>query len=301
MNVESVVWTPTCGYGELIFFDVLNNQSNQHGSLICGHVGCGRYDEAHAYAHWEETSHSYAMDIATQHVWDYGGDGYVHRLIQTKADGKLVDLPAAFHQRNEHDAMMGHSSDTVPSEKLDAMGVEYTYLLTSQLDSQRAYFEEQVDRAADKAKAASAEAAAATSAMQKLSLQVETLSTESKAAREALTGLEKDLKRTSQHAEKADGLARKFGKDWREEKTINQALMGKIEFLNKQIDELNVRSQKLEEEKRDLEEQNRDLGFFISGGAKLQEAGLGDEIVDGKIEIPESSQGKGKRQKGRRK
>lgn len=28
----------------------------------------------------------------TQRVWDYVGDNYVHRLIQSKTDGKLVEL-----------------------------------------------------------------------------------------------------------------------------------------------------------------------------------------------------------------
>ena len=36
--------------------------------LICGSIGCGRYDSAHAYAHYEETSHCYAMDLSTQRV-----------------------------------------------------------------------------------------------------------------------------------------------------------------------------------------------------------------------------------------
>ena len=32
------------------------------------------------------------MDLKRQHVWDYIGDNYVHRLIQNKSDGKLVEL-----------------------------------------------------------------------------------------------------------------------------------------------------------------------------------------------------------------
>ena len=27
-------------------------------------------------------------------VWDYASDGYVHRLIQSKTDGKLVEVPS---------------------------------------------------------------------------------------------------------------------------------------------------------------------------------------------------------------
>jgi hypothetical protein len=30
--------------------------------------------------------------LESQRVWDYTGDGYVHRLIQNLVDGKLVEL-----------------------------------------------------------------------------------------------------------------------------------------------------------------------------------------------------------------
>jgi len=32
------------------------------------------------------------MELGTSRVWDYAGDNYVHRLIQNKADGKLVEV-----------------------------------------------------------------------------------------------------------------------------------------------------------------------------------------------------------------
>eukprot|EP00891_Asterochloris_glomerata_P002835 jgi/Astpho2/2835/Aster-00995 len=62
--------------------------------LICGHIGCGRYHSKHAVAHWRETQHCYALDLETQRVWDYASDGYVHRLVQSKSDGKLVEVPS---------------------------------------------------------------------------------------------------------------------------------------------------------------------------------------------------------------
>lgn len=43
--------------------------------MVCGHIGCGRYQDAHAYDHYMETKHIYALEIETQHVWDYVGDG----------------------------------------------------------------------------------------------------------------------------------------------------------------------------------------------------------------------------------
>ena len=49
-----------------------------------------RYEGGHAYGHFERTNHTYSMDVEQRCVWDYIGDNYVHRLIQNKADGKLV-------------------------------------------------------------------------------------------------------------------------------------------------------------------------------------------------------------------
>ncbi|OLY80484.1 RING finger protein ETP1 [Smittium mucronatum] len=60
--------------------------------LICGNVGCGRYNYGHAHAHYLETGHIYSMDLDSQRVWDYVGDGYVHRILLNRSDGKLVEL-----------------------------------------------------------------------------------------------------------------------------------------------------------------------------------------------------------------
>ena len=71
--------------------------------LICGHVGCGRYEQKHAYElvadgqlaltlrHFMATSHTFSLQVGTQRVWDYAGDNYVHRLIAGK-DGKPIEV-----------------------------------------------------------------------------------------------------------------------------------------------------------------------------------------------------------------
>ena len=33
------------------------------------------------------------MELVSQRVWDYAGDGYVHRLLHNARDGKLVEFP----------------------------------------------------------------------------------------------------------------------------------------------------------------------------------------------------------------
>ncbi|KAF1817539.1 zf-UBP-domain-containing protein [Eremomyces bilateralis CBS 781.70] len=280
---------------------VCGSTSNLWICLICGNVGCGRYDSAHAFAHYEATSHSFAMDIASQHVWDYVGDGYVHRLVQNKADGKLVDLPAAYPHTSAHanGGMVAMGADTVPREKLDNMGLEYTYLLTSQLDSQRLYFEEQLERAVDKASKAAAAAEKADAAVQSLSEKLAAVTVAGDEDRKAIGSLEKEGLRMSKRVEKGDALARRFEKDWNEEKTMNKALFEKVKFLDHRMKDVTEKCEKLEAEKKDLEEQNRDLSFFISSSEKLRHEGVEEDVKEGFLEVPATQQGGGKR-KGRK-
>lgn len=110
--------------------------------MICGHIGCGRYQEAHAYDHYMSTNHLYALEIETQRVWDYLGDGYVHKLIQNTVDGAIVELPPL----NYAGAGNSNTNNRNQPVKLDTISVDYSYMLSSQLDSQRMYYEEQLDR-----------------------------------------------------------------------------------------------------------------------------------------------------------
>jgi BRCA1-associated protein len=284
---------------------VCGSEQNLWICLICGNVGCGRYDSAHAFAHWEETNHSFAMDIATQHVWDYAGDGYVHRLIQNKGDGKLMDLPAAAGWPGQGKGVDGGFSafgaDMVPREKMEAMGNEYTYLLTNQLESQRLYYEEQLERAVDKASKAASAAEQAATTVGSLRNKLEIMESNHKDAMTLIAGLQKEIEKCKKRVETAGALARKFERDWKEEKVINESLMERIKFLDLKMVEAEEAKLKLEEEKKDLEEQNRDYLITISGAEKFQ--GAGEEIVEGTVEVapqPESSTGKKKRGRGKR-
>ncbi|GAB1192321.1 hypothetical protein APSETT444_001512 [Aspergillus pseudonomiae] len=257
--------------------------------LICGVVGCGRYDGAHAFDHYKETSHAFAMDLATQRVWDYVGDAYVHRIIQSKTDGKLVELPAADNSALDPPDW----TDAVPREKLENMSVEYTHLLTSQLESQRAYFEEIVERAVDKASQASAAAASAQEAAEKATANFRSLHKQyDKLENETLPNLERDKSRAEKRAEKFEAMARKMEKEWREEKTMNESLMQRIEHLTSEVESLKVAN-------ADLTEQNRDLTFFISGSERLKNES--EDIVQGTVSVPEPQTNKKKgKGKGRR-
>jgi hypothetical protein len=40
----------------------------------------------HSQRHYQDHLHAYAMNTETKRVWDYAGEGYVHRLILSRPD-----------------------------------------------------------------------------------------------------------------------------------------------------------------------------------------------------------------------
>ena len=59
-----------------------------------------------------ETQHTYSLQLGNNRVWDYAGDNYVHRLVQNKGDGKLVEVD--------------EGGNVVQEEKLDSITLEVT-------------------------------------------------------------------------------------------------------------------------------------------------------------------------------
>jgi BRCA1-associated protein len=99
-----------------------------------------RYVGGHSHAHFMQTQHCYTMELGENRVWDYVGDNFVHRLVQSdSADGKLIEAEGN-GGRMGGDCKDSKSVDGVTvnsAEKLDSIQLEYTYLLTSQLEAQR--------------------------------------------------------------------------------------------------------------------------------------------------------------------
>ncbi|KAK9473969.1 BRCA1-associated protein 2-domain-containing protein [Dipodascopsis tothii] len=259
--------------------------------LICGSVGCGRYDDAHAFQHYMDTNHIYAMDLESQRVWDYVGDGYVHRLIQNQSDGKLVELPPA----DKLAALAGSSSDDragpdyVPREKLDSIGMEYTFLLTSQLESQRVYFEDLLAAAADKVSASAASAERAAAAAAAADARLAALEHDHAALQAERPQLEREHTRAQKKADTLQALASRLQKEWHEEKSMNDSMMAKLARLTTEKDQQAA-------EIAELRDQLRDLMFFLDAQQKLQDV---PDAQDGTVSIPDAP-AKGKR-KGKQK
>jgi BRCA1-associated protein len=99
----------------------------------------------HARQHYNETLHAYALDTHTQHVWDFCGQGYVHRLLQNKEDGKLVEVPdpsnTTSQERSLNPGLSDEQEGEVVHRKLEGMASAYYTLLKSQLEQQRIFYE----------------------------------------------------------------------------------------------------------------------------------------------------------------
>ncbi|KAG8737173.1 hypothetical protein FRC12_017245, partial [Ceratobasidium sp. 428] len=229
--------------------------------LICGNIGCGRYARAHAHAHHESSAHLYALELATQRVWDYAGDGYVHRLIHNRAEGKLVELPSTSSALNggggNRDSTLGPGPDDMrAAEKVEAVGLEYANLITSQLDSQRAYFEEQAAELRAVVETAQAELA-------RVKVVADERAKEDEASKAELVerAAESETARVNaqKRADKMQEIARKLEKDLKAERAVSEGLMTRINKLQEAEAEGARERANLQERLKDVEEQLRDV------------------------------------------
>jgi BRCA1-associated protein len=172
----------------------------------------------------------------------------------------------------------------VPREKLEGIGMEYTHLLTSQLESQRVYFEELVSKAVAKASAASTAAATATKRADEAISKLGEVEKENRELQEVVKGLERELEKEKKKSERSAEVARGFGRNLMEEKRVGEGLMERIGFLNGNIEKITGELEKVKLENTELKEENRDLLFSISAQQKLAEMGDGEGLEKGELE-----------------
>ena len=234
--------------------------------LICGHIGCGRYNEGHAHRHFRETEHTYSMELETQRVWDYTGDNYVHRLVQNKSDGKLVEF--------------GAPPGEVPNdEKLDSITLEYTYLLTSQLESQRHYFEEKITFVE---KDAFEQMEAVVEKSQK------TLEECQKYER-MFSDSEKERKILEKKNSQCTTKLKKMEKELEEEKQMNECLRKNQQLWQKKVAELEKQLKRVETQRKvevaELQDQVGDLLRHFEAQTAIEKApaDLQQEIQEGQM------------------
>jgi BRCA1-associated protein len=234
-------------------------------------------------------------------VWDYAGDGYVHRLIQNKADGKLVELPSASSMTTADGvgSRLGPGpADTLNAEKIEAIGIEYSYLLTSQLDSQREHYEEQKAHlekllltARDKVEALEKETQEYMEA-HRIEMVQQTREEEARRAEHI-----KERTKVEKRAEKLADMARSFEKELREERAVSEGLLKNLNKVKERADRADQERAQMDLRMKDMEEQLRDVMIFLDAKDKIQKEGGIEDAVGGTVELPPSTPSRGKKKK----
>lgn len=223
-------------------------------------------------------------------MWDYAGDGYVHRLIQNKADGKLVELPSAATSSaaagggREGSGMGPGPSDALTAEKIEAIGIEYSYLLTSQLDSQRSFYEDRVHEleatVSDLKGLVTRLSAEAEEAKKRETDEAERRRVEEEAR---IAELERDKDKAEKKAERFVSLSRRLEKELKVEKAFGEGLMQNLQNLKERVEASEQQKQDFQVRIDELQDQVKDVMFYLEAQSKI--AGEGSELAGGSIEV----------------
>ncbi|KAL0454367.1 UNVERIFIED_CONTAM: BRAP2 RING ZnF UBP domain-containing protein 1 [Sesamum latifolium] len=238
------------------FVDFVRNKMKGQSAL---------YEQGHASGHWSHKKHHFSLELEKQQIWDYVGDRYVHRLNQSKVDGKSVIVSSRCSSVEECGTCgcdEGEGLDgALFSSKIEGILDEYNRLLASQLDIQRQHYESLL--AEEKSRKESSTA---------------------KAVEKAIFSRTHDLEdKLEKYAEEKKAVADR-----------NQELMKKQEFLQNKFKEIEERlrsSLKSKDEKiLDLQEQIRDLKVYVEAQKMVTSMEDSDGIKGGTILPVESNQ-----------
>lgn len=159
-------------------------------------------------------------------------------MIQNKSTGGLVELPASSSSSTNYPP-----SSSLPFEKLEAISLEYSHLLSSQLSAQRTYFRSHQEALEDR-----------------------------------IISLEDALSQSERGKEKE--RIRRLERDLQAEKEISKALQENLYVAKGQVELVKREMEGWKEKVRDGEEQIRDLMFFLEARDKIAEAEQRDAETD---------------------
>ena len=179
------------------------------------------------------------------------------------------------------------AADALSAEKIEAIGIEYSYLLTSQLDSQRSYYEEQTAELKTQVQELRDMMAQLSGEFQK----AKTASVEEAKARKEeedarLNEMVKDKAKAEARAESMSQLARKLKKELDEERAVSAGLMKNLGKMKEKMNSAEVVRTQSEAKILDLEEQLRDVMFYLGARSKIENGeGEASEALGGSVEI----------------
>ena len=244
---------------------------------------------------------------------------YVHRLIQSRNDGKLVELPSASslvtsnllsnhstpqrnppsHQttpsnsilsahgqsRQDQDVINGNSEagpssgDMEKMSSIESITLEYSYLLSSQLEAMRQHYETTAQSQTERLEA------------------LEAIETKVQAAEHDKVEAIKAREKAERRAEKATEVTRTLQQSLSAERAMAEGLSARVNKLREDFAKVDNERKDKAEQIQNLEETVRDLMFTLEAGMKIQSAGGGEDGGEGGqlVIVPGKEKRKGRR------
>ncbi|OAF68837.1 hypothetical protein A3Q56_03428 [Intoshia linei] len=266
-------WCPICRYSQLPNTTTKNCCSgcgviqNLWICLVCGDIGCGRYLDGHASKHYELTKHTYAMNINTDEVWDYSGDNFVHRLIQNKKDGSLIDSLKVNNTSNLY-------------RKMDETTSEIIFRFSRELNMQRKFYickmNEMKKKADDIILEKNLKLIKSKKSLLDFKVEIDSLKNKKICLQE---NHQKELNKIHSnviigHAANLKKLTEKIAKlesCIADEKEMNQCFHVKLKHYEECVEKSKNDVIEKDKELREVKEMNRDLMFSIDASNKINE------------------------------
>jgi BRCA1-associated protein len=215
--------------------------------MVCGHIGCGRLANVHAYTHYCESGHPFALEIESQRVWDYASDKYVHRVIRHK-DGDLVTVEPT------------EKSECYVSEQIEQLAEQMQHRFSTQLVETQQEYEGVLDRMEQKN---IDYVSVLQGQMCELDVERVRVSRERDRLIRALRESESINAKQQHKIEKLHRKVEELERARQEEQILSQSVLENHRILQTQVTGLQEQLQQRDSEMNELKDQVRDLMFFI--------------------------------------
>jgi len=319
--------------------DVCGKSDALHICLVCGFIGCVGADHrmgaalsleggsssaeaaaagGHAMWHFETTRHTYALEVQTSRVWDYAGNGYVHRLLTNSEDGKMVEHSAPdadLELRRDLDAQFAgqrtspglsragrHSSGSAADgpkkarKKEESLVSEFNALLASQMTAQRRFYEDKQREQEQEQKRE----------LEILASRRQGAASTTEAARQRLQTLQRGSAALEEEIAKAIAEEEVMTRQLQALEGLNERIAGEQRKYEARQDDARVQVQlakeKRTQEVQELQQQVKDLELYIQMQRRCEKMHDPADLQGGVVVITESDKkgsGRGRRPRRR--
>jgi len=175
LNIKNIKQTQANNHQE-IQCNICGAKTSLWICLICGAIGCDRYNLGHAVEHFEIAYHRYSIDMDHERIWDYKDDKWVHRVIKITDSNKNNKHTTIFDNENEDNTKNDSNNNPLTDEialisleddnnggpnqenlntkeflmRIENIICEYNFVLSEQLEQQRLYYEGELSKITEK-------------------------------------------------------------------------------------------------------------------------------------------------------